>query len=46
MMATSVREMTVAGKMDHEIVGRNVVPNIAIDSFIDDLSSVDSKGLP
>ena len=40
------RSITVAGKMDHETVGLNVVPNIGIDSFIDDLSSVDSKGLP
>ena len=32
-------------KIDHETVVRNVVQNIGIGSFIDDLSSVDSKGL-
>ena len=37
-------EITVAGKTDHEIVVKNVVPNIEIDSYIDDLSTVDSNG--
>ena len=38
-------EITVAGKFHRETVVRRVVPNIGIDSFIDDLSCVDSKGL-
>ena len=38
-------EITVAGEIDHETVVRGVVKNIGFDSFIDDLSSVDSKGL-
>ena len=38
-------EITVAGKRDHETVVRGVVQNIGFDSFIDDLSSLDSKGL-
>jgi len=38
-------EITVAGKIDYETVVRGVVKNIGFDSFIDDLSSVDSKGL-
>ena len=37
-------EITVAGKTDHETVEKNVVPNIEIDSFIDDISTDDSKG--
>ena len=44
--ADRMGETTVAGKGDRETVVRGVVPNIGIDSFIDDLSSVDSKGLP
>ena len=36
----------MAGKRDRETVVRGVVPKIGIDSFIDDLSSVDSKGSP
>ena len=36
----------MAGKRDRETVVQGVVRNIGIDSFIDDLSSVDSKGLP
>ena len=35
----------VAGKIDCETVVRGVVKNIGFDPFIDDLSSVDSKGL-
>ena len=38
-------EITVAGKIDYETVVRGVVKNIGFDSFVDDLSSVDSKGL-
>jgi len=38
-------EITVAGKIDYETVVRGVVKNIGFDSFTDDLSSVDSKGL-
>merc|ERR1712136_250203 len=38
-------EITVAGKIDYETVVRGMGKNIGFDSFIDDLSSVDSKGL-
>ena len=38
-------EITVAGKTNHETIVRGVVPNIGFESLIDDLSSVDSKGL-
>ena len=38
-------EGAVAEKIDHETVVQNVMPNIGLDSFIDDLSSVGSKGL-
>jgi len=38
-------EITVAGKIDYDTVVRGVVKNIGFDSFVDDLSSVDSKGL-
>ena len=38
-------EITVAGKMDHEIVVRGVAQDIQMDSFIDDLGSIVSKGL-
>ena len=38
-------EITVDGKIDYETVVRGVVKNIGFDSFVDDLSSVDSKGL-
>ena len=44
--ADRIGETTVAGKRDRETVVRGVVTNIGIDSFIDDLSSVHSKGLP
>ena len=36
---------TVAGKFHREIIMRGVAPNMEADSFIDDLSSVGSKGL-
>ena len=29
---------------DHETIVQNVMPNIGLDSFIDDFSSVDRKG--
>ena len=38
-------EGTVAEETDHKTVVQNVMPNIGLDSFIDDLSSVGSKGL-
>ena len=37
-------EITVTGKTDHQTVVKNFVPNNEIDSFIDDVSTVDSKG--
>ena len=37
-------EGTVAEKTDHGIVMQSVMPNIGLDSFIDDLSSVGSQG--
>ena len=36
-------EITIAGKCHHETVVRNVVPNIGLDSFMDDFNSADSK---
>ena len=44
-MFTVTGEITVAGKTNHETIVRGVVPNIGFESLIDDLSSVDSKGL-
>merc|ERR1719458_617324 len=38
-------EITVGGKVEYEKVVRGVVEKIGFDSFVDDLSSVDSKGL-
>ena len=38
------REITVTEKIDHETVVQSVVQKIGIESFINDLSSVDSKG--
>ena len=37
--------ITVVGKLVHETVVRGVAQNIGIDSFIDDSSRVDNKGL-
>ena len=39
------RGITVTEKIDHETVVQSVLQKIGIESFIDDLSSVDSKGL-
>ena len=44
-MVKAAGEITVAGKCQHETVVRNVVPNIGLDSFMDDLNSADSKRL-
>jgi len=38
-------EITTQAKIDYEAVVRGVVAKIGFDSFVDDLSSVDSKGL-
>merc|ERR1712224_261482 len=38
-------EITTGAKIDYEKVVRGVVAKIGFDSFVDDLSSVDSKGL-
>merc|ERR1712224_677501 len=38
-------EITTQAKIDYEKVVRQVVSKIGFDSFVDDLSSVDSKGL-
>ena len=37
--------ITTAAKLDYDKVVRGVVAQIGFDSFVDDLSSVDSKGL-
>ena len=42
-MVKAKGEITVAGKCYHETVVRNVVPNIGLDSFMDDLNSADSR---
>merc|ERR1711881_274383 len=44
-MVALMGEITTQAKMDYEKVVRGVVAKIGFDSFIDDLSSVDSKGL-
>merc|ERR1712115_613064 len=38
-------EITTGAKIDYEKVVRGVVAHIGFDSYVDDLSSVDSKGL-
>jgi S-adenosylmethionine synthetase len=38
-------EITTQAKMDYEKIVRGVVAHIGFDSYVDDLSSVDSKGL-
>merc|ERR1739838_920868 len=38
-------EITTQAKLDYEAVVRGVVAKIGFDSYVDDLSSVDSKGL-
>merc|ERR1712060_675177 len=38
-------EITTQAKMDYDKTVRSVVANIGFDSYVDDLSSVDSKGL-
>merc|ERR1712139_409549 len=44
-MVAVMGEITTQAKIDYEKVVRGVVAKIGFDSYIDDLSSVDSKGL-
>merc|ERR1712167_470846 len=44
-MVAVMGEITTQAKLDYEKVVRGVVAKIGFDSFVDDLSSVDSKGL-
>merc|ERR1712134_234330 len=44
-MVALMGEITTQAKMDYEKVARGVVAKIGFDSYEDDLSSVDSKGL-
>merc|ERR1711981_239920 len=44
-MVAVMGEITTQAKLDYEKVVRGVVAKIGYDSFVDDLSSVDSKGL-
>ena len=43
-MVIAAGETTVTGKIDYETVVRGFARNVGFDPFIDDLSSVDSKG--
>merc|ERR1712149_150568 len=44
-MVAVMGEITTQAKIDYEKIVRKVVGQIGFDSFVDDLSSVDSKGL-
>merc|ERR1712172_153889 len=44
-MIMEAGEITTQTKIDYDKIVRGVVANIGFDSFVDDLSSVDSKGL-
>lgn len=44
-MVMVLGEITTQAKLDYEKIVRTAVRNIGFDSFVDDLSSVDSKGL-
>merc|ERR1712225_108459 len=44
-MVAVMGEITTQAKIDYEKVVRGVVAKIGFDSYVDDLSSVDSKGL-
>merc|ERR1711985_176314 len=44
-MVAVMGEITTQAKIDYEKIVRRVVKQIGFDSFVDDLSSVDSKGL-
>jgi S-adenosylmethionine synthetase len=44
-MVAVMGEITTQAKIDYEKIVRGVVAQIGFDSFVDDLSSVDSKGL-
>merc|ERR1712060_253006 len=44
-MVAVMGEITTQAKLDYEKIVRGVVKQIGFDSFVDDLSSVDSKGL-
>merc|ERR1711970_1390354 len=44
-MVTVMGEITTQAKIDYDKVVRGVISKIGFDSYVDDLSSVDSKGL-